>query len=147
MKVNKIGKKIQGFGFIDSIKSCWHFQHPVADRLTRCFRAAKQYLLEVEMQRLLTSKWLSKRYCVFDYVCFRFDLYFRKNPFGGEYTIFAGLEECIRFIANFKLTEEEITFVRDSLPGSCEVLQTTLPVIVVMRSCFCFLFSLQNKII
>ncbi|KAH9711935.1 Nicotinate phosphoribosyltransferase 1 [Citrus sinensis] len=49
-----------------------------------------------------------------------FDLYFRKNPFGGEYTIFAGLEECIRFIANFKLTEEEITFVRDSLPGSCE---------------------------
>lgn len=52
---------------------------------------------------------------------FRFDLYFRKNPFGGEYTVFAGLEECIRFIANFKLTEEEISFVRESLPSSCEV--------------------------
>ncbi|KAJ0097131.1 hypothetical protein Patl1_28662 [Pistacia atlantica] len=49
-----------------------------------------------------------------------FDLYFRKNPFGGEYTIFAGLEECIRLIANFKFTEDEISFVRDSLPGSCE---------------------------
>ncbi|XP_010548416.1 PREDICTED: nicotinate phosphoribosyltransferase 1 [Tarenaya hassleriana] len=48
-----------------------------------------------------------------------FDLYFRKNPFGGEYTVFAGLEECIKFLANFKLTEEEIVFVRDSLPG-CE---------------------------
>ncbi|KAI9165967.1 hypothetical protein LWI28_023827 [Acer negundo] len=49
-----------------------------------------------------------------------FDLYFRKNPFGGEYTVFAGLEECIKFIANFKLTEDEISFIRDSLPGSCE---------------------------
>ncbi|KAF3593960.1 hypothetical protein DY000_02028051 [Brassica cretica] len=48
-----------------------------------------------------------------------FDLYFRKNPFGGEYTIFAGLEECIKFLANFTLTDAEIDFVRDSLPG-CE---------------------------
>ncbi|GMI68821.1 nicotinate phosphoribosyltransferase 1 [Hibiscus trionum] len=49
-----------------------------------------------------------------------FDLYFRKNPFGGEFTVFAGLEECIKLIANFKLTEEEISFIRQSLPGSCE---------------------------
>ncbi|CAN0864068.1 Nicotinate phosphoribosyltransferase 2 [Linum grandiflorum] len=49
-----------------------------------------------------------------------FDLYFRKNPFGGEYTVFAGLEECIKFIANFKMTEDEISFVRESLSGSCE---------------------------
>lgn len=48
-------------------------------------------------------------------------MYFRKNPFGGEYTVFAGLEECIRFIANFKLTEDEISFIRESLPPSCEV--------------------------
>ncbi|KAF6151458.1 hypothetical protein GIB67_016270 [Kingdonia uniflora] len=50
-----------------------------------------------------------------------FDLFFRKNPFGGEYTIFAGLEECIRFIANFKFTEDEISFLRSSLPPTCEV--------------------------
>ncbi|PHT56886.1 Nicotinate phosphoribosyltransferase 2 [Capsicum baccatum] len=49
-----------------------------------------------------------------------FDLYFRRNPFGGEYTIFAGLEECIKFIASFKLTEDEIAFIRSSLPPSCE---------------------------
>uniref|UniRef100_A0A1J3JUK3 Nicotinate phosphoribosyltransferase n=2 Tax=Noccaea caerulescens TaxID=107243 RepID=A0A1J3JUK3_NOCCA len=49
-----------------------------------------------------------------------FDLYFRKNPFGGEYTVFAGLEECIKFLANFKLSDEEIDFVRDALPGSEE---------------------------
>ncbi|CAI0553677.1 unnamed protein product [Linum tenue] len=49
-----------------------------------------------------------------------FDLYFRRNPFGGEYTIFAGLEECIKFIANFKMNEGEISFIRQSLSGSCE---------------------------
>ncbi|KAK8517527.1 hypothetical protein V6N13_127698 [Hibiscus sabdariffa] len=49
-----------------------------------------------------------------------FDLYFRKNPFAGEFTVFAGLEECIKLIANFKLTEEEISFIHQSLPGSCE---------------------------
>ncbi|KAL2931668.1 Nicotinate phosphoribosyltransferase 2 [Bienertia sinuspersici] len=49
-----------------------------------------------------------------------FDLFFRKSPFGGEFTVFAGLEECIRFIANYKFTEEHIAFVRDAMPGKCE---------------------------
>ncbi|MCL7048061.1 hypothetical protein MKW94_024199 [Papaver nudicaule] len=49
-----------------------------------------------------------------------FDLFFRTNPFGGEYTIFAGLEECIRFIANFRIGEEDIAFLRQSLPPTCE---------------------------
>ncbi|PSS21274.1 Nicotinate phosphoribosyltransferase [Actinidia chinensis var. chinensis] len=49
-----------------------------------------------------------------------FDLYFRKNPFGGEYTVFAGLEECIRLIANFKFTDEDIAFIKTSLPKTCE---------------------------
>ncbi|ONK71010.1 uncharacterized protein A4U43_C04F3790 [Asparagus officinalis] len=48
-----------------------------------------------------------------------FDLFFRRNPFGGEYTIFGGLEECIRFIANFKFTEEEISFLCSVMP-TCE---------------------------
>ncbi|KAL9261182.1 Nicotinate phosphoribosyltransferase 2-like protein [Drosera capensis] len=49
-----------------------------------------------------------------------FDLFFRKSPFGGEYTVFAGLDECIRFIANYRLTEDEISFVCDALPNKCE---------------------------
>ncbi|KAL3654538.1 snoRNA-binding rRNA-processing protein [Castilleja foliolosa] len=53
-----------------------------------------------------------------------FDLYFRTNPFGGEYTIFAGLEECIRLIANFRFTDDEIAFIKSSLPSSCEVLDS-----------------------
>lgn len=53
-------------------------------------------------------------------LCCSFDLYFRKNPFGGEYTVFGGLEECIRLIANFKLREDEIAYLRSSMP-TCEV--------------------------
>lgn len=51
---------------------------------------------------------------------FRFDLFFRKNPFGGEYTVFAGIEECIRLIANFRFTEKEMEFLRSAMP-TCEV--------------------------
>ncbi|MFS7973023.1 putative nicotinate phosphoribosyltransferase [Helianthus anomalus] len=38
----------------------------------------------------------------------------------SEYTVFAGLEECIRFIANFKCSKEEITFLRETLSPTCE---------------------------
>jgi nicotinate phosphoribosyltransferase len=34
--------------------------------------------------------------------------------------VFAGLEECVKFLANFKLTDEEIDFVQECLPGSEE---------------------------
>lgn len=49
-----------------------------------------------------------------------FDLLFRKNPFGGEYTIFAGLEECIRFTANFCFEESDINYLRTVMPSTCE---------------------------
>ncbi|KAL2610277.1 hypothetical protein R1flu_028850 [Riccia fluitans] len=49
-----------------------------------------------------------------------FDLLHRKNPFGGEYTVFAGLEECIRFAANFHFSESDIEYLRTILPPQCE---------------------------
>ena len=41
-----------------------------------------------------------------------FELYFRKNPFGGEYTVFAGLEECVKFMSSFRFAQEHIQYLR-----------------------------------
>ena len=41
-----------------------------------------------------------------------FDLFFRKNPFDGGYTISGGLDETIKYIKNFKFGGEEIDYLR-----------------------------------
>lgn len=41
-----------------------------------------------------------------------FDAFFRKNPFRGEFTLFAGLEEVLRLVQSFKFTPEEIEYLR-----------------------------------
>lgn len=49
-----------------------------------------------------------------------FDLFFRNNPFQGEFTIFAGLDECLKFIQNFQYSEGDIDYLRQTLPEGIE---------------------------
>ena len=49
-----------------------------------------------------------------------FDLYFRKNPFKGEFTIFAGLTDCLKFLDNFHYSETDISYLKTVLPPNVE---------------------------
>lgn len=49
-----------------------------------------------------------------------FDLFFRTNPFHGEFTIFAGLEECLKFLDNFHYSESDIEYLKATLPEGIE---------------------------
>nr|XP_053636874.1 nicotinate phosphoribosyltransferase-like [Cherax quadricarinatus] len=49
-----------------------------------------------------------------------FDLFFRKNPFHGEFTIFAGLEECLKFLESFRYSESDIQYLKETMPECVE---------------------------
>lgn len=42
-----------------------------------------------------------------------FDVFFRKNPDGGGYSIFAGLEQIIEYIQDLHFDEDDISFLRE----------------------------------
>jgi nicotinate phosphoribosyltransferase len=52
-----------------------------------------------------------------------FDLFFRKNPFGGEFAIFAGLEEVVRSLHAFTFTDADIDYLRNGVVRRKEELQ------------------------
>jgi nicotinate phosphoribosyltransferase len=42
-----------------------------------------------------------------------FDLYFRKLPFGNGYGVFAGLERAVRYVENFRFTDEDLDYLKE----------------------------------
>ena len=43
-----------------------------------------------------------------------FELFFRKNPFGGGCTIFCGLDECLKYVSNFAFSEDDINYLKSA---------------------------------
>jgi len=41
-----------------------------------------------------------------------FELSFKKNPYGGEYTVFAGLDDMLKIIKNFKFNNNYINYLK-----------------------------------
>ena len=41
-----------------------------------------------------------------------FDAFYRTNPFGGGYSIMAGLEQVIDYVKNLCFTDEDIDYLR-----------------------------------
>ena len=48
------------------------------------------------------------------------DLYFRRNPFGGEFTVFAGLAEVVRFLSSYRFSPAHIERLRTLLPAGTD---------------------------
>ena len=44
-----------------------------------------------------------------------FEAFFRKEPFKGRYAVFAGLDEVISFLENFKITKDHISYLKNEL--------------------------------
>jgi len=47
-----------------------------------------------------------------------FDIFFRKNPFNGEFCIFAGLDEVLKFLHAFRFSSSDIDYLRTILPNA-----------------------------
>ena len=48
-----------------------------------------------------------------------FDLFFRQCPFGGEFVVFAGLEEALRYLSSYSFSDAQIEYLRSLMPH-CE---------------------------
>ncbi|XP_070816652.1 nicotinate phosphoribosyltransferase [Chaetodon trifascialis] len=49
-----------------------------------------------------------------------FELFFRDNPFGGGFSLFAGLQDCLLFLRSFRFTDDDVEFLRSVLPSTTD---------------------------
>uniref|UniRef100_A0A6Q2ZEU0 Nicotinate phosphoribosyltransferase n=1 Tax=Esox lucius TaxID=8010 RepID=A0A6Q2ZEU0_ESOLU len=49
-----------------------------------------------------------------------FELFFRDNPFGGGFSLFSGLLDCLLFLRSFRFSDEDLEYLRSVLPPATD---------------------------
>ncbi|KAM9364655.1 nicotinate phosphoribosyltransferase isoform 2-T2 [Pholidichthys leucotaenia] len=49
-----------------------------------------------------------------------FELFFRSNPFGGGFSLFAGVHDCLLFLRGFGFTDQDVEFLRSVMPPATD---------------------------
>ncbi|XP_028660079.2 nicotinate phosphoribosyltransferase [Erpetoichthys calabaricus] len=49
-----------------------------------------------------------------------FELFFRDLPFGGGFSLFCGLQDCLHFIRNFRIKPEDVTYLKSVMPSTID---------------------------
>ncbi|XP_016393667.1 nicotinate phosphoribosyltransferase-like [Sinocyclocheilus rhinocerous] len=49
-----------------------------------------------------------------------FELFFRDNPFGGGFSLIAGLSDCLLFLQNFAFSDDDVEYLRSILPAGTD---------------------------
>ncbi|PXF42840.1 Nicotinate phosphoribosyltransferase 1 [Gracilariopsis chorda] len=84
-------------------------------RLAEKEQAVSPLLTDMYQITMAYTYWKTGRHCLHS----TFDLYFRKAPFGGSYALFAGLQDCLRFVSYYRFTQSEVDYVKSVIP-SCD---------------------------
>ena len=69
---------------------------------TQLNNAVQPLLTDLYQITMAYGYWKNKK---LDDTSASFDLFFRKNPFDSEFTVFAGLSECLKYMRDFKFTQ------------------------------------------
>ena len=96
-------------------KSCTACSEEMNDRVNSQNAVIQPLLTDLYQITMAYAYWKAKR--IEEKAVF--DLFFRKNPFHGEFTIFAGLSECLKFLENFRYSESGMLFLSFNFKFCC----------------------------